>query len=504
MDTLTQIISTFSKPDATDFASFINRLKKKQKRKDLELFQLIYRNGHQRSEDLVKKIYPDGNQEAYHALRKKLLKHLTDFLYMKQVKRDDTEETQVAAYMSLARYLKAHDCLKPAWRFLQKAEQKALDGELYSMANAVMGLQLEMPLKELGESIDPVLERKERYKQFAIEDDNANTAYHIIQYKLQEAKTSVEVIDLHSIIENVLQAYQLSSAVIRRPSVLYKLMSMTRSAVMAEKDYFAFEPLVIQYYESMESSVGFEGRDLIYKARLQYMIAHTLYRNKKFKSALTYLQYLRDSFKRLNRVEYARLLPRFSLLYCAIRFFTNHMAEAIRIADAAFMEKLKMKPEYVLNLRLNQAIYHFFHKDFKEANNVLQSIGHTNSWCARTAGVEWVFKKDLLEVLIQFELTNFDIATNRIRALLRQDELLKSHPKFERAKTFVALVKEVVDNPDVPTLSNFHEKVEATFDWIPIEQEDLHASVFYAWLKAKMLNRDPYEVLLDLITVYDE
>ena len=124
MDTLTQIISTFSKPDATDFASFINRLKKKQKRKDLELFQLIYRNGHQRSEDLVKKIYPDGNQEAYHALRKKLLKHLTDFLYMKQVKSDDTEETQVAAYMSLARYLKAHDCLNQPGVFCRKPSKR--------------------------------------------------------------------------------------------------------------------------------------------------------------------------------------------------------------------------------------------------------------------------------------------------------------------------------------------------------------------------------------------
>ncbi len=504
MDTLTQIISTFSKSDATDFASFINRLKKKQKRKDLELFQLIYKNGVQRSDDLIKKIYPDGNQEAYHALRKKLLKHLTDFLYMKQVKSDDTDETQVAAFMSLARYLKAHDCLKPAWRFLQKAEQQAVAGELYNLANAVMGLQLAMPLMELGESIDPLLARKAQYEQLAIEDDHANTAYHIIQYQLQTAKTSVEAIDLQDTIEKVLREYGLTSAMIRRPSMLYKLMSMTRSAVMAEKDYFAFEPLVIQYYKNMEASVGFQGHDLVYKARLQYMIAHTLYRNKKFKSALTYLHSLRDGFKRLNRLEYASLLPRFSLLYCAIRFFTNHLDEAIRIVDAAFMEKLKMKPEHVLNLRLNQAIYHFFSGDYKVANKVLQSIGHTNTWCARTAGVEWVFKKDLLDVLIQFELTNFDIATNRVRALLRQDQLLASHPKFERAKTFVTLVKAVVDNPDVPRQPSFHEKVEATFDWIPIEQEDLHASVFYAWLKAKMLNKAPYEVLLDLITVYDE
>lgn len=504
MDTLTQIISTLSRTDATDFATFINRLKKKNKRKDLELFQLIYKDVQLSSDELLKRIYPDGNQVAYHALRKKLVKHLMDFLYMKQLKEDDTAETQVAAYTSLARYLRDHHCLRPAWRFLVKAEQKAVESELYAQANAVSGLQLEMPLVELGEAIEPILERKAKYKQLAFEDDNVNTAYHIIQYKLKEAKTTVGEIDLHGIVESTLYDFQITEAVINRPSVLYKLMSMIRSAVMAGKEYYDFEPLLLQYYEGMEVKGGFKGRDRTYQARLQYMLAHTLYRNKKFTSALTYLKLLRENFKHLNKLEYARLLPRFSLLYCAIRFFTGHIEEAIRIADAAFMEKLKMKPEYVLNLRLNQAIYHFYNKDYKVANQVLQTIGHTNNWCAKAAGVEWVFKKDLLEVLIQFELTNFDIASNRIRALLRQEDLLQSHPKFERAKTFVGLVKDVVEDPDTALEVSFKEKVEAAFDWIPIEQEDLHASVFYAWLKAKMLDQEPYAVLLDLITVVDE
>lgn len=504
MDSICEIIQTLSKGDVNEFSSFINRQKQKTNRKDLELFLLFVKHGELPQNEIIKRLYPSGNTAAYHALRKKLLKHLSDFIFFKQLRNDDTTETQVSALVSMARYLSDFALYKQAWRNLIKAEQMADKAELYALANQIMRVQLEMPLLLLKKDIGEILECKKYYLQMAIEDDRADTAYKIIQHHLERYKTDVNASDVKTVIEQTLIEYQLDHTVSKRPSVVYRLMSIARSAAKSQKDYYSFEPLIMGYYHQIDKADRASVLDNVYMARIQYMIAHTLFRNKKFEKSLEYLSVLRKQLKVLSRIEYKRLLPKFTQLYCATRFFTGHISEAIRIADAALMEKLNPSVTDILNLKLNQAIYHFFNEDYKKAARILSSIGHSNAWCAKVAGVEWVIKKDILDIYIQFELGNLDIASNKLRGLLRQKQLFDKLPQLDRVKTYLQLVAQVVDDPSVAQSSSFFNKVEDDFDWIPIEQEDLHATVYYAWLKAKIVNQSPYSVLLSLISIEDQ
>ncbi|WP_430816138.1 hypothetical protein [Carboxylicivirga sp. RSCT41] len=501
MDALVEIIKTFSAGEASEFTTFINRLKRKQNRKDLELFWLLYREDTLDKQSLLKRLYSDGNKVAYHALRKKLLRHVTDYIFSKQLREDYTSETQVSAYVGLARYLSEHNIDTLAWKYLRKAEQMAVKTEQYAMANQIARQQLDMPLHQLKQDIEPVLQRKKNYLQLAIEDDRADTAYKIIHYHLQQSKRDVEATDVQSVIEQILSEYELTGAVSRRPSMVYRLMSIARSAVKSSKSYYGFEPLLLQYYKGVELGDEPSDNDQLYMARLQYMIAHTLFRNKKFKQAHDYIYLLREQLRIVSKTEYTRLLPRFTQLYCALRFFSGHINEAIRMVDAAFMQKLRLKPEEVLNLKLNKAIYHFYNEDHKVALQELLPVEHSNAWCAKVAGIEWVVKKELLELFIQYELGNYDIASNKIRAMQRHKYSSGKLPQMERVLVFLNLINQIVDDPAVAQTRQFYDLVEGSFDWIPIEQEDLHASVYYAWMKSKIVDQKPYKVLLDLILI---
>ena len=501
MDALVEIIQTFAPGEATEFVSFINRLKRKQKLKDLDLFWLFYKDGEMDKATILKRLYPDGNKVAYHALRKKLLRHVTDFIFSKQLREDYTSETQVSAYIGLARYLSEYNLDALAWKYLRKAEQMAVKTEQYAMANQIARQQLDMPLHQLKQSIEPILERKKTYLQLAIEDDRADTAYKIIQYHLQQAKSDVGDTDMQSLIEQVLSEYDLIGTVSRRPSMVYRLMSIARSAAKTAKNYYAFEPLLLRFYSDITLGDQPSENDKFYVARLQYMIAHTLFRNKKFKQAHEYIYLLREQLRIISKTEYTRLLPRFTQLYCALRFFSGYIVEAIRMVDAAFMQQLRLKPDEILNLKLNKAIYHFYNEDYKVALQELLSIEHSNTWCIKVAGVEWVVKKDLLDVFIQYELGNLDIAANKIRAMQRHKYSSGKLPQMERVLVFLNLVNQIVDDPDIVQTKTFYNSVEESFDWIPIEQEDLHASVYYAWMKSKIVGRQPYKVLLDLVSI---
>ena len=55
------------------------------------------------------------------------------------------------------------------------------------------------------------------------------------------------------------------------------------------------------------------------------------------------------------------------------------------------------------------------------------------------------------------------------------------------------------DNPKAVTTSDFSATVERSFEWIGKEREDIFVMSFYAWLKAKMEQRDLYQVTLELV-----
>ena len=79
MDKLKEVIETLSADDKKEFRIFIHRQKNKRDRKDLDLFNLLDRYADPTAKVILPQLYPTGNSQAYHALRKRLLRHLMDF-----------------------------------------------------------------------------------------------------------------------------------------------------------------------------------------------------------------------------------------------------------------------------------------------------------------------------------------------------------------------------------------------------------------------------------------
>jgi len=103
MDKLQSLVNTLTSTDKKEFCIFINRQKSKKERKDLELFHLI--NKQLSTQQIQNKLYTTPNKVAYHTLRKRLLKHLTDFVILKEIDNDNTSSSPILGLMSLSSYL---------------------------------------------------------------------------------------------------------------------------------------------------------------------------------------------------------------------------------------------------------------------------------------------------------------------------------------------------------------------------------------------------------------
>ena len=114
-------------------------------------------------------------------------------------------------------------------------------------------------------------------------------------------------------------------------------------------------------------------------------------------------------------------------------------------------------------------------------------------------------------MLIQFELGHEDIALGRLKAIERSilerypaipdpadaaDAALAGGP-YRFVLNYLDLVHDVINDPALALRPAFAERM-AEFPFLTLEREDLQSMSFYAWLRARLLGRPYYEVLLEV------
>ncbi|SIR02847.1 hypothetical protein [Pontibacter lucknowensis] len=500
MDDLKITLETLGEEDRRELGIFIQRQKKKKSRKDLALYKLLLQEKNYTPEQLIARLYPDEpNPVAYYALRKRLTRHLTDFIMLKRMEEDSTAASSIMGLLSLARYLFDARVERLAWHYLLKAEKMATANEQYDLLNTIYNLQIEKADSEFAEDLEQIIARRNQNKLAADEVERANIASSIINQRLQAVRRQGRDLHFDRIIQEVLASYNLTEAVSKRPLLLYKLMSIARSAVLARKDFLSFEPYIISQYQETEQKYGFIKAHQYYKLSLLYMIAHVLYRNKKFVESIHYLALLHNSMSGDGKNHYATFYPRYIFLMVANLVFLRNNEEAIGL-----MEKLLYKSKVHLSQRdqltalLGLSFNYFAQGAFGKANRVLLGIKRSDKWLEQTMGREWVLKKKMGELILQYELGNEDLVLNKIRSFERTFKDLLQQPAYYNVKQYLQLIKHMVDQPALVASEAFFQQVEQSLEFESFENTDIQAMSFYAWLKAKMLRRPYYDVLLEL------
>lgn len=499
MDNLKTIITTFTKEDQREFTAFVKRQRKTKNRKDLELFVIFNQEKEYKPKAIVAKLYPESNnQVAYHALRKRLMRHLMDFVVLKRMEEDTSTNSSIMGMISLARYLLDKGSERLAWIFLHKAEKSATEAELFDLLNSIYNLQIEHAQSEFADPLKDIIQKYEENKQKADEDERANIANSVIKQQLQQIRLEGTNIDFDPIIKKVLAHYNLTQAVSKRPRLLYKLMSIARSAVLVKKDFYAFAPYLISQYEQLEKNHGFASSQQFYRLSMLYMIAHVLYRSKRFDDSISYLEQLKSELDRIKGY-HDTFYPKYALLLAANYAFSYQSDKAVTITEELLNKHhnlLETKDE--LNAIVSLGLYYFHMQQYRKVVECVVKLNHSDQWYEKKMGKEWVMKKNICEMIFYYDYGDYDIAFNRLRSIERNYKDVFKREHYQNALNFLKLIKVFFDRPDLVSKPEFIEKVDNTLEFLPFEEEDLQAVSFYAWLKSKMVKKNYYEVLLEL------
>ena len=341
VDNVKDIIHLLNNDDKKEFRSFINRQRSRKNRKDLELFEILCETESYPAKEIVKRLYDGLKMNAYHSIRKRLLKHLTDFIIVKRIDEDTTSASSIMGLLTLSRFLFENDNDRVGWIYLIKSEQLAINNEQFDLLDNILNVQIENASSEYAPKIDQIIEKWKTNKSLADEDERANIANAILQIKLDEYRLQGKPIEIQKEVTKVMYEYDLYNAALERPKIIHNLLAIVRGSVLAKKEYYKFEPLVIESFNQIENSVGFKKKDHFYKLNILYMIAHILYRNKKFKESLEYLMLFKKDIAKYAKSYSRKFYPRYLLLYATVQNIEGNVEESIRVIEEALSHKYR-------------------------------------------------------------------------------------------------------------------------------------------------------------------
>ncbi len=512
MDDLRLTLQTLTPDDRRDLTQFIQWQRRKVAgRQDLRLLDLLLHPKEYPSEALIAKLYPDEpNPVAYYALRKRLLRYLTDYLLLRQRQHDATAAASVRGQLTLAQYLFGAGVPRLAWNLLRKAEKLAHDNEQYEPLNAVYNLQIQYAHLPHAEPLDTIIERRTRNKKAADEEERAAIADSLLRQRLRQARLRGRgAVPVDTLVREVLAEYDLQEAFARSPSLLCRLMSITRNAMLVRGDFATFAPFIERCYRLMERRHGFAPAHRGYQLRLLYMLAHALYRSRRFDESVAYLEQGLAILAAAPNRQFADVGPRFTFLLAANYAFLRRNRDSITILEEALQAKPVLLPTDQLTARLQLSFHYFTEGNFSKANHTLISIDRTDHWIEQNLGLEWLLNHNIGELLVQLELGNPEQALARLRAVERRlhEQFPATEASFEAPAapaggpyqavlSFLRFVHEIINDPAVARTPDFAARVAHIPAFLSGEREDLQVISFFAWLKARVLGKPYQEVLL--------
>ena len=181
MDHLVETIAILTDEERREFRAFIQRRRSKKERKDLELFDILASQDELKPREIAGKLYGKPMLNAYHTLRKRLVKELLDFTMLKSMDEDNTSYSTLLGMLAMARRLIDKNRADIARRYLDKAEQLALQTETFDLLDNIYNLKIRYA-HELDMDVTQIIRSAQKYREEAEVEEKVKAKSQVRQF----------------------------------------------------------------------------------------------------------------------------------------------------------------------------------------------------------------------------------------------------------------------------------------------------------------------------------
>lgn len=496
MTNLNEIISTFSTEEQQQFIIHLEKKNKRNDTKNVALFKLLAKNELD-SKAIKLELYNKNSKDAYHALRKRLYQSIIDFVANNSLAEENSVDIQLIKYVLAARNFLTHKQYKVAYKILDKAEKIAREHLLFPILNEIYHTKIQYAYTNPTEDINSIIEKFKRNQKNHYLEDQLNIVYSKIRQIIAQDNHDRNAVDFEKLIEKTFKEHNINLNDALTFKSLYQLITIVSLSAFVSKDYFTIEPFLIKTYNTLKKHKS-KDKQLHYHIQVLYLVANTLFRNKKFSESLKYLALMHEHMLKNNKKHFSTFKLKYNLLVALNLNYSNQQDKAILLLENLNLKKHK-DIETLLDIYLSLAVYYIQAKAYKKAHTVFKSFYHTDKYYEEKAGKEWVIKKNLTEIILHVELENIDLVDSRLLSFKRNYATYLKSINQERVITFLNFIETYSKQPESIKTKAFIDKAKNAFVLLEAKREDIFVMSYFAWLKSKIENKPLYETTLALV-----
>ena len=495
MDILGSIVACLSKKEVDELLHSLH-VNKSTKCKEAELLKAIRQHPDGKPQELAAKIYKPLNLVAYNATRKRLAQKSLHYIGAQRLTTEYHSPDAAVGLVLAARWLIDRNQPAAARALLNRAEEEALASRRYALLENIYLIFIDHAglLKIAAADVSKRWEANARaYDTFR----KIKRAEAIVHDELEVVRQGHCPPEPETIVEPVLKSIHVSAEEANNPHLQLALVSIVRRAYASVKRYDVIEAFVRRTYDQLEAAGSFTAMTADVQTKFLYMQAHARYRTRNFNGCRAVLDELRALINRQTGKRHP-FVGRAVLLEAALLSYTGENARAIDLLTAAVDDpEALIDDRDLLNMRLNLAVYHFNAGSFRTARMFLSQTALSDARIDKLMGKEWRFKRGMIELIVQYELGEEELALAMIRRLQEGFATYLAHPAYVQAGSFLDFIKRLIQNPQEVSTELFREQIKATAMVVGPARVDLQGQAFFAWLHSKMVSRPYYELLVE-------
>jgi len=482
--------------------AFIQYLSKKNKRKDtgnIELFNSLKTDDINIDKNVLES---KKSTDAYHALRKRLYDNMIHFMANRSFENDTSQENTILRLIVVSRLFFEHKLIKTAFKCLAKAEEIARNIEQFSLLNEIYLTQIQFAHFNLSEPIEKIITKFKANKKQLEYEEQLNLGYAVLRRELAAIYHEGRIVDFQTLIKNTIETHGISLKQGLTFKSLYQILFIANEYASINNNFSLIQPFVVKSYRFISKKTDLTDRHLYYHIYILYFIANFYFRNGQFKESLSYLNLMFTELQKQSGKYYQRFCLRYFLLLAFNENYLGHSQRAIEIAEKSLSSNKKADPNDSNDIRLMLIVFYLQQNAGRNAIKEMAKLNHTDGWYEKKMGMDWTIKKCLVEILLQAQQENSELALSRIKSFKRRYKKYLLTVNEERVVQYLFFVEQYVMKPEIIQTQKFQKAIE---DFIIAAQngpKDILIMSFLSWLLAKVRRKTIYETTLNLLATY--
>ena len=468
---LDTIVQSLSKEEVRFFKLFLNRTDNKN-RKDVDLFDYMKKKkGDFTTKDVLKKL--ETNPNNYYQIKSRLYHELNNSMVWQHIWKDN--QSKSFSFVLLSRVYKNKGELELAFHYLKKAENEAIDSELYEVLSIIYSEIIKISHELLSIDVDYYIELKRNNIKILSEIDEMDLLLAKIMYDIRTKQNfGKSDISLVKLIKTKYGKISKEKNLVSSTRFRIRLFKMYSRLLLQERDYQSLEKFLIESNNEFGKDKLFNRSNHNEKLTLLTYLTNCLYKTKKYKQSLKYSEQLLISMKEYDSFLYDKYLFYYYNMLVLNYAKTDKKKALDYLNKASKSEAIKRLPSYNAFIYLNRSLIYYYEDNYKESQKNIARLIMQEDFLLLDKSFQ--LKILVAELMIRISISNKNL-DNKFKDIKKNYTSLLEEENHLREKIMIGLLSKKINNEDIEG-----DKEKLLSYMSDYDSEDIDIISYNSWL----------------------